>query len=227
MIRVLLADDQPLVRGGFAAILGAADDIEIVGEASDGNDAIQQVRTTVPDVVLMDIRMPSLSGLEATRAIVADPTTADVKIVIVTTFEMDEYVFEALQAGASGFLLKHASPTDLIKAVRIAAGGDAILSPSVTRRLVAEYSRRAKPPRTDRHYTDDLTEREREVVTLAAQGMDNDAIAQHLFLSVATVRSHVSRAMTKLDVRNRAQLVIFAYETGLVTPSWDAGGAGR
>jgi DNA-binding NarL/FixJ family response regulator len=222
MIRVLLVDDQPLVRGGFAAILGAADDIEIVGEAGDGNEAIEQVRATDPDVVLMDIRMPKLNGLDATRALASDPATAHAKIVILTTFEMDEYVFEALRSGAWGFLLKHCRPDDLIEAVRVSAAGDAILSPSVTRRLVAVYARRAKPPRTDHGYRDDeLTEREREVATLVAQGMDNEAIAKHLFLSVATVRSHVSRAMTKLDVRNRAQLVIFAYETGLVAPGWE------
>lgn len=221
MIRVLLVDDQPLVRGGFAAILGAADDIEIVGEAGDGNEALGQVHASTPDVVLMDIRMPKLDGLEATRALTSNPATADLKIVILTTFELDEYVFEALRAGAWGFLLKNCSPEDLINAVRISASGDAILSPSVTRRLVAEYARRAKIPVTNSGYRDDLTDREREVITLVAQGMDNGAIAKHLFLSVATVRSHVSRAMTKLDVRNRAQLVIFAYETGLVRPGWD------
>jgi DNA-binding NarL/FixJ family response regulator len=223
MIRVLLVDDQPLVRGGFAAILSAADDIAIVGEAGDGREAIDQVKATAPDVVLMDIRMPRLDGLEATRALAADPATAAARIVILTTFEMDEYVFEALRSGAWGFLLKHCSPADLIQAVRVSAAGDAILSPSVTRRLVAEYARRAKPPTAGHRYRDDLTDREREVVTLVAKGMDNDAIARHLFLSVATVRSHVSRAMTKLDVRNRAQLVIFAYETGLVTPGWEGG----
>jgi DNA-binding NarL/FixJ family response regulator len=221
VIRVLLVDDQPLVRGGFAAILSAADDIEIIGEAGDGQEAIQRVRETTPDVVLMDIRMPKLDGLEATRQLAADPATAAVKIVILTTFEMDEYVFDALRSGAWGFLLKHCSPADLIHAVRVSAAGDAILSPSVTRRLVAEYARRARPPLSNHDYRDDLTGREREVVTLVARGLDNDAIARHLFLSVATVRSHVSRAMTKLDVRNRAQLVIFAYETGLVTPGWD------
>lgn len=221
MIRVLLVDDQPLVRGGFAAILGGADDIEIVGEAGDGAEALERVRETTPDVVLMDIRMPNLNGLEATRALASDPRTAGVRIVILTTFEMDEYVFDALRSGACGFLLKHCSPADLTDAVRVSAAGDAILSPSVTRRLVAEYARRAKPPPSNHGYHDDLTDREREVVTLVARGMDNDAIAQHLFLSVATVRSHVSRAMTKLDVRNRAQLVIFAYETGLVAPGWN------
>ena len=221
MIRVLLVDDQPLVRGGFAAILGAADDVVIVGEAGDGHEAIKQVRATSPDVVLMDIRMPHLDGLEATRLLTADPATADVRIVILTTFELDEYVFEALRSGAAGFLLKHCSPADLIEAVRISAAGDAILSPSVTRRLVAEYSRRSKPPPRARTYRDDLTDREREVVTLVAQGLDNDAIARHLFLSAATVRSHVSHAMTKLDVRSRAHLVIFAYEAGLVAPGWE------
>jgi DNA-binding NarL/FixJ family response regulator len=221
VIRVLLVDDQALVRGGFAAILGAADDIEIVGEAGDGHEAIEQVRATSPDVVLMDIRMPRLDGLDATRLLAADPATADVRIVILTTFELDEYVFEALRSGASGFLLKHSSPADLIEAVRISASGDAILSPSVTRRLVAEYARRAKPAPRTHVYRDDLTDREREVATLVARGLDNDTIAEHLGLSGATVRSHVSHAMTKLDLRSRAHLVIFAYETGLVAPGWE------
>jgi DNA-binding NarL/FixJ family response regulator len=224
VIRVLLVDDQALVRGGFAAILGAADDIEIVGQASDGHEAIELVRATLPDVVLMDIRMPHLDGLDATRALTTDPATTDVRIVILTTFELDEYVFEALRSGATGFLLKHSRPADLIEAVRISSAGDAILSPSVTRRLVAEYARRAKPVPDARTYRDDLTDREREVVTLVAQGLDNDAIAGRLFLSAATVRSHVSHAMTKLDVRSRAHLVIFAYETGLVAPGWESSG---
>jgi DNA-binding NarL/FixJ family response regulator len=217
--RVLLVDDQPLVRAGFAAILQGAGDIEIAGEAGDGVEALEQVRGTGPDVVLMDIRMPELDGIETTRALASDPATAHVKVVILTTFEMDEYVFEALKLGARGFLLKHCQPHELVEAVRVAAAGDSILSPSVTRRLIAEYARRAKQPH---HYRDnELTERERELATLVAQGMDNEAIAGHLVLSVATVRSHISRAITKLGVRNRAQLVIFAYETGLVTPKWE------
>ena len=160
MIRVLLVDDQPLVRGGFAAILSAADDIEIIGEAGDGQEAVERVRETMPDVVLMDIRMPKLNGLEATRELAANPATAGVKIVILTTFEMDEYVFDALRSGAWGFLLKHCTPADLIHAVRVSADGDTILSPSVTRRLVAEYARRAKPPLSNHGYRDDLTDRE-------------------------------------------------------------------
>ncbi|MFD2081978.1 DNA-binding response regulator, NarL/FixJ family, contains REC and HTH domains [Actinopolymorpha cephalotaxi] len=222
MTRVLLVDDQPLVRGGFAAILDGEGDIAIVGEAGDGTEALEQVRATDPDVVLMDIRMPGLDGLEATRALTADPATAHVRIIILTTFELDEYVFEALRSGACGFLLKHSRPQDLVDAVRVAAAGDSILSPSVTRRLIAEYARRSRPPRPDHGYRgDELTDREREVAILVARGMDNEAIAGHLFLSEATVRSHVSRAMTKLDLRSRAQLVIFAYETGLVTAGWN------
>ncbi|TDC79588.1 response regulator transcription factor [Actinomadura sp. 7K507] len=220
MTRVLLADGQPLVRGGFAAILGAAGDIEIAGEAGDGRAALDQVRATMPDVVLMDVQLPGLNGLEATRALAADPATAAVKIVILATSELDEYVFEALRSGARGFLDKHCSPEELIHAVRVSAAGDAVLSPGVTRRLVAEYARRAKPPQPGHRCRAALTDREREVVTMVAQGLDNDSIARRLFLSVATVRSHVSRAMTKLDVRNRAQLVVFAYETGLVAPHW-------
>ncbi|MBF8193535.1 response regulator transcription factor [Nonomuraea sp. K274] len=221
MIRVLLADDQPLVRAGFAALLSGADDVEIVGEAGDGLAAIEQTRAARPDVVLMDIRMPRMDGLEATRAILASPVTAEVKVVILTTFEMDEYVFEALQAGAAGFLVKHSMPDELINAVRVAAAGEAILSPSVTRRLIAEYTRRAKPPPGNHGHRDELTDREREVVILVGQGLGNEEIAAALFLSTATIRSHVSRAMMKLDVRNRAQLVVFAYETGLVSPGWD------
>ncbi|GAB3930162.1 response regulator transcription factor [Kribbella albertanoniae] len=222
MIRVLLVDDQSLVRSGFASILTGVDDIQIAGTASDGVEAIEQARATEPDVILMDIRMPRMNGLEATKRLTSDPATENARIVILTTFELDEYVFDALRSGAWGFLLKHCRPEDLIEAVRLTAAGDAMLAPSVTRRLVAEYARRAQsPPQNHRYREDLLTERELEVATLVAKGLDNDAIAGRLFLSVATVRSHVSRAMTKLNVRNRAQLVIFAYETGLVAPGWD------
>lgn len=221
MIKVLLVDDQPLVRGGFAAILRCEPDIVVTGEAGDGGEGLAMTRSSKPDVVLMDIRMPNVSGLDATRTITSTPDLADVKVIILTTFEMDEYVFEALRSGASGFLLKTCTPDDLVQAVRVAAAGDAILSPSVTRRLIAEYAHRSRPlDRTRKNY-EDLTERESEIVTLVAQGLTNDQIAARLYLSVATVRTHVSRAMTKLGAGHRAQLVIFAYETGLVMAGWD------
>jgi DNA-binding NarL/FixJ family response regulator len=223
VIRVLLVDDQPLVRGGFAAILRYEQDIDVVGQADDGRAGVELARSLRPDVVLMDIRMPAVSGLEATQRICSDPALSGVKVVILTTFEMDEYVFEALRSGASGFLLKSCTPDDLVDAVRIAASGDAILSPSVTRRLIAEYAQRSRRPHPVQKHYDELTGREREVVTLVAQGLTNEDIAARLYLSVATVRTHISRAMTKLRVGHRAQLVIFAYETGLVTAGWTSG----
>lgn len=225
MIRVLLVDDQPLVRGGFAAILGTKPDIDVVGEANDGHEALEQVRATIPDVVLMDIRMPRMNGLEATKAITNDPALGHVKVIILTTFEIDEYVFESLRGGASGFLIKHCGPDDLVQAVRVTAAGDAMLSPSITRRLVEEYAARAKEPVGGQTDLEQLTDREREVVTLAAQGLDNDELAARLYLSIATVKTHISRAMSKLHIRSRAQLVIFAYETGLVRAGWRDSGA--
>jgi len=224
VIRVLLVDDQPLVRGGFAAILGTKPDIDVVGEANDGQEAVDQVRANTPDVVLMDIRMPRVDGLEAIKAIMNDPALAGVKVIILTTFEMDEYVFESLRRGACGFLLKHCDPDDLVRAVRLTAAGDAMLSPSITRRLVAEYAHLAKEPMANQPRLDALTNRERQVTILVAQGLDNDELAAHLVLSTATVRTHISRAMSKINVRNRAQLVIFAYETGLVRAGWHASG---
>jgi DNA-binding NarL/FixJ family response regulator len=219
MIRVLLADDQALVRAGFRALLEAQDDIEVVGEAADGQEAVSLARRLEPDLVLMDIRMPGLDGLAATHQIAADPTLASVRIVILTTFEVDEYVFDAIRAGAAGFLVKDTKPADLIEAVRVVAGGDALLSPSVTRRLIAEFATRAKEPPSSAEL-DELTEREREVMALAAEGLSNDEIADRLVVSPATARTHVSRAMVKLRVRDRAQLVVLAYETGLVRPGW-------
>jgi DNA-binding NarL/FixJ family response regulator len=219
MIRVLLADDQALVRAGFRALLDAEAGIDVVGEAADGDEAVGLAIKHKPDVVLMDIRMPGLDGLAATQRIAAHRECGDVRIVILTTFELDEYVFEAIRAGAAGFLVKDTKPADLIGAIRVVAGGDALLSPSVTRRLIAEFATRAKqPPRSDE--LDELTEREREVMALAAAGLSNDEIAARLIVSPLTAKTHVSRAMVKLGARDRAQLVVLAYETGLVRPGW-------
>ena len=219
MIRVLLADDQALVRAGFQALLDAQDDIRVVGGAADGREAVTLARQLEPDVVLMDIRMPNLDGLAATQEIATDPRLASVRIVILTTFEVDEYVFEAIRSGAAGFLVKDTKPADLIEAVRVVAGGDALLSPSVTRRLIAEFATRAKqPPRSAE--IEELTDREREVMALAAEGLSNGEIAERLVVSPATAKTHVSRAMVKLRVRDRAQLVVLAYETGLVRARW-------
>jgi DNA-binding NarL/FixJ family response regulator len=219
VIRVLLADDQALVRAGFRALLDAQDDIEVVGEASDGDEAATLARRLAPDVVLMDIRMPGVDGLAATRTIAADDRLAATKVVILTTFELDEYVFEALRAGASGFLVKDTEPVELLRAVRAAANGDALLSPGVTRRLIAEFATRAKSPRAT-PVLDVLTDREREVMGLVAEGLTNEEIAERLVVSPATAKTHVSRAMVKLGARDRAQLVVFAYEAGLVRPGW-------
>jgi len=220
VIRVLLADDQGLVRAGFRALLDDAGDIEVVGEAGDGAAAVDLARSTRPDVVLMDIRMPVLDGLEATRRIVADELLAGVRVLVLTTFELDEYVFEALAAGASGFLLKNTDPMELLRAVRVVAEGDALLAPSVTRRLIAEFAaarRQASAPAAAVDLAA-LTEREREVMALAGAGLSNEEIAERLVVSPATARTHVSRAMVKLGARDRAQLVVFAYESGLVSP---------
>jgi DNA-binding NarL/FixJ family response regulator len=219
VIRVMLADDQALVRAGFRSLLDAEEDLEVVAEAGDGVEAVRLAREHAPDVVLMDIRMPGMDGLEATRRIVQDERLAGVKVVILTTFELDEYVFEALRAGASGFMVKDVEPLDLIRGVRAVARGDGLLAPSVTRRLIEEYATRAKQPRLSSDL-DRLTEREREVVSLVAEGLSNDEIAGRLFMSAATAKTHVSRAMTKLGARDRAQLVVFAYESGLVRPGW-------
>jgi DNA-binding NarL/FixJ family response regulator len=219
MIRVLLADDQALVRAGFSALLDAQEDIEVVGEAADGEEAVHLARLHAPDVVLMDIRMPGVDGLEATRTIVADQTLDAVRIVILTTFDLDEYVFEALRVGASGFLVKSTEPAELVHAVRAVAAGDALLSPSVTKRLVAEFAARSKEPRPAAEL-DALTDREREVMALVAEGLSNDEIAARLVVSPATAKTHVSRAMVKLGARDRAQLVVLAYESGLARPGW-------
>jgi DNA-binding NarL/FixJ family response regulator len=219
VIRVLLADDQALVRAGFRALLDAQADIEVVGEAGDGAEAVRLTRELVPDVVLMDIRMPGSDGLEATRLITADARLTDVRIVILSTFDLDEYVFEALRVGASGFLVKDTEPADLIRGVRAVAAGDALLSPGITRRLIAEYATHAREPRAA-PALDALTEREREVMALVAEGLSNEEIAERLVVSPATAKTHVSRAMVKLAARDRAQLVVIAYESGLVKPGW-------
>jgi len=219
VIRVLIADDQALVRAGFRALLGARADIEVAGEATDGTEAVAQARALRPDVVLMDVRMPGLDGLSATRQITADPDLAAVRILILTTFELDEYLFDALRHGASGFLVKDTEPADLVTAVRVVAAGDALISPGMTRRLVAEFAARAKEPAGGVDLSV-LTDREQEVMALVADGLTNDEIAGRLYLSPATVRTHVSRSMIKLGARDRTQLVVFAYESGLVRPGW-------
>ncbi|MEU3983802.1 response regulator transcription factor [Streptomyces sp. NPDC026672] len=215
-VRLALADDQALVRAGFRALLENTPDIEVVGEAADGRAAVELAVRTRPDVVLMDVRMPGLDGIEATREICAHPALGTVRVVMLTTFEIDEYVFAALRVGASGFLLKDVDPDDLRNAVRVVAAGEALLSPSVTRRLIAEFV--ATPRRTPAQTAllDKLTDREREITALAAQGLTNDDIADRLVISVATARTHISRAMTKVNARDRAQLVVFAYQSGLV-----------
>ena len=207
------------MRAGFRALLDAQGGIEVVGEAEDGRQAIELARTHTPDVILMDIRMPVLDGLAATREIALDSQLDSVRIVILTTFELDEYVFEAIRAGAAGFLVKDTKPSALIEAVRVVAGGDALLSPSVTRRLIGEFAARAKEPPSSTALGE-LTAREREVMALAAAGLSNEQIATRLVVSIATAKTHISRAMVKLGVRDRAQLVVLAYETGLVRPGW-------
>ena len=223
MIRVVLADDQALVRAGFRALLDSEEGIEVVAEAADGADAVRLTKDLVPDVVLMDIRMPNVDGLEATRRIAADARLDGVHIVILTTFELDEYVFEALRAGASGFLVKESEPAELLNAVRAAARGDALLSAGVTRRVIAQFVNATQQPRPV-PALDELTEREREVLVLVGAGLTNDEIAERLHVSPATSKTHVSRVMGKLGARDRAQLVVVAYETGLVRPGWLARG---
>ena len=219
LIRVLIVDDQVLVRAGFRALLDAQGDIEVVGEAADGAEAERLTHNLKPDVVLMDIRMPGVDGLEATRSMAADKELNDVRIIILTTFDLDEYVFEALRVGASGFLVKNTEPTELIHAVRTVAAGDALLSPGVTKRLVAEFASKTKEPRPTAELNA-LTDREREVMALVAEGLSNEEIAERLVVSPATAKTHVSRAMVKLGARDRAQLVVIAYESGLVRPGW-------
>ena len=218
MIRVLLADDQALIRAGFRVLVDSVDDMQVVAEATDGAQAVDLARRECADVVLMDIRMPVMDGLEATRRIAADDDLAGVKVIILTTFESDEYVYQAIRAGASGFLVKDAEPEDLIHAVRVVSRGDALLAPSVTRRLITDLATRPELPKADARHLDVLTDREREVLRLVAAGLSNDEIAARLFVSPLTAKTHVSRILTKLGARDRAQLVVVAYESGLVTP---------
>jgi DNA-binding NarL/FixJ family response regulator len=218
MISVVLADDQALVRAGFRLLLETEDGFEVRGEAADGAEAVRLARAHRPDIVVMDIRMPGLDGLAATREITADPALAGVRVLVLTTFDLDEYVFAALRAGASGFLLKDTEPVELLRALRVIAGGEALLAPAVTRRLIAEFVARPDQRRLDTSVLPELTDREREVLALVAAGMSNDEIAEHLVISPATARTHVSRILTKLPARDRAQLVVLAYESGLVVP---------
>ncbi len=219
MIRVAVVDDQALVRAGFVVLLESAPDLEVVGSAADGAQAVDLVVATLPDIVLMDIRMPVMDGLEATRRILGDPRCGEVRILILTTFDLDEYVYAALRAGASGFLLKDTPPADLLAGVRLVAGGDALLSPGITRHLIEAFVQRpAEAPSLDARRLDVLTERERDVLALVAKGLSNAEIAARLYVSPATVKTHIARTLTKLDARDRAQLIVIAYETGLVRP---------
>ncbi len=219
MIRVVIADDQALIRGGFRALLDSEPDIRVVGEAATGTDAVRVAVETKPDVLLMDIRMPNGDGLWATGEIVHTPGLEGCHVVVVTTFELDEYVIAAIRAGASGFLVKDTEPAELIRSVRVAAGGEALLSPGVTKRLLERVAGALQPP-SDTSAFSSLTDREREVLVLVGHGLTNDEIAARLFLSPLTAKTHVSRVMTKLGARDRVQLVVQAYETGLIRPGW-------
>jgi DNA-binding NarL/FixJ family response regulator len=217
VIRVLVADDQAAVRGGFAALVTAEDDMELAGAAADGREAIDLARRLFPHVVLMDVRMPRLDGLEATRLICADRTLAETRVLVLTTFDLDDYVYAALRAGASGFLLKDAGPDELLRAIRVIAAGDALLAPSITRRLIAEFAKRPDPAVAPAEL-DGLTDRELEILRLVAAGLSNAEIAEKLVISPLTAKTHVGRVLAKLGCHDRAQLVALAYETGLVTP---------
>ncbi len=219
MITVLVADDQTLVRAGFRVLVDSAPDCQVVAEAANGVEAVALAAEHRPDVVLMDVRMPELDGIAATRAIVGDKTLADTRVIVLTTFDLDEYVFDALRARASGFLLKDTDPDDLLAAVRVVAGGEALLSPRITGRVIAEFVSRPGRPRAERaRELDQLTEREREVLVQVGRGFSNAEIAEELYVSAATAKTHVSRIMMKLGARDRVQLVVLAYESGLVTP---------
>jgi len=219
MIRVGLADDQELVRSGFAALLDGEDDITVVGSAADGSAAVRLAEREKPDVLLMDIRMPGMDGIEATRRIAAMPSLSGVHVVILTTFELDEYIFAGLRAGAAGFLVKDTDANELLRAVRVVAAGEALMSPTVTRRLISEFAARTADVRTVRG-VDELTPREKQVLTLIAGGLSNEEIARKIYVSQSTVKTHAARTMMKLGARDRAQLVVFAYEAGLARPGW-------
>jgi DNA-binding NarL/FixJ family response regulator len=219
VIRVVLADDQELVRSGFAALLREEDGIEVVGEAADGLEVVGMAARTRPDVILMDIRMPGLDGIEATRRIAAREEFAGTHVIILTTFDLDEYVFEAIRAGAAGFLVKDTNAAELLRAIRVVADGEALMSPGVTRRLISEFAARTRVIRPVPGIAD-LTQREREVVTLVAEGLSNEEIADKLYMSRSTAKTHATRAMAKLGARDRAQLVVFAYQAGLARPGW-------
>ncbi|MDI2035253.1 response regulator transcription factor [Paenarthrobacter nitroguajacolicus] len=221
MIRILLADDQTLIRAGFRALLDAEPDMEVVGEAGTGRDAVRLATREKPDVILMDIRMPDEDGLTATRKILSDPALAGTRVIILTTFELDEYIAEAVRAGAAGFLVKDTEPTELIRAVRVVHDGDALLSPSVTRRIMAQLASQSRAAGKVVPL-DQVTEREREVLALVGEGLNNAEIAERLFITPLTAKTHVSRIMTKLMVRDRSQLVVLAYESGLVKPGWSS-----
>jgi len=218
MIRVLVADDQALVRGSFRLLVDTAPDLEVIGEAATGAEAVEIATQHKPDVLLMDIRMPGMDGIQATGQITQAPQTAGVRVLILTTFDLDEYVYAALRAGASGFLLKDTPPADLLTAIRVIAAGDALLAPAVTRRLIAEFARRPEPGQQPAGTLEGITDREREVLTLIARGLSNTEIAQTLHVTTATAKTHVGRLLAKLGARDRAQLVMVAYETGLVQP---------
>lgn len=221
MIRVVIVDDQALIRNGFRLLLESFDNIKVVGEASDGLEALDLATQLVPDVMLMDIRMPRQNGIEATKLILSDPRCVNVRIIILTTFDIDEYVYEALRVGASGFLLKDIDPEELVRAIEVVAAGEALLAPSITRRMISEFVKIRPESEIDASRLDTLTEREREVLTHIARGLSNSQIAEELFISPATAKTHVARIMTKLSVHDRAQLVVIAYETGLVVAgSW-------
>jgi len=216
MTSVLIVDDQELVRLGLRTLVSSEDDLSVAGEAADGLDAVATAKRLRPDIVLMDVRMPGIDGIEATRRIVADPDLAYTRVIVLTTFELDEYVFDALRHGASGFLIKDTKPSELLRAIRLVAAGDALLSPSVTQRVVREFANRPARRLKPNPQIDSLTEREREIVALVGDGLNNDEIAERIQISPATARTHVSRAMVKLGARDRAQLVVFAYQSGLV-----------